>query len=127
MRVRLLAELSPGGHVRRRGEKHRPGDVLLERGRPLRPVDLAVLAAAAIAVVPVHRAPRVAILGTGADSVAPGRRRAGGAIHDANTTLLYSVGARARAEVTTLTPTGDDPEQVRAVVERASTNSRPWD
>lgn len=119
--VRLLAELSPGGHVRRRGEEHRPGDVLLERGRPLRPVDLAVLAAAGIAVVPVHRAPRVAILGTGAELVAPGRRRAGGAIHDANSTLLDTLVRAQGAEVTTLTPTGDDPEQVRAVVERAST------
>ncbi|WP_246136366.1 gephyrin-like molybdotransferase Glp [Leekyejoonella antrihumi] len=119
--VELPVVVPAGQHVRRRGQEHLPGDVLLGRGRLLRPVDLAVLAAAGISTAPVHRRPRVAVLGTGTELVAPGERRVDGAVHDANTTLLATLVRTYGADVTTLPPTADDrPDVLRHLVERAA-------
>lgn len=51
-----------------------PGDVLAKGGRPLRAVDLGVLAAAGLTVVPVRARPEVAIVSIGAGLVPPETR-----------------------------------------------------
>lgn len=67
--VAIVRAAAAGENVRRAGEDIRRGQVVLTRGRALRPQEIGVLAAIGRATVPVHRRPRVAILATGDELV----------------------------------------------------------
>lgn len=61
-----------GRHVRRRGSNFTAGTVLLRAGQKLDGMALALAAASGCAVLPVARRPRIAILCSGDELVAPG-------------------------------------------------------
>jgi molybdopterin molybdotransferase len=67
--VRALNDRDCGKNVRARGEDFREGDVVLRAGDPVGAAQIGVLASLGYAQVPVHRAPRVAILGSGDELV----------------------------------------------------------
>jgi molybdopterin molybdotransferase len=69
--VELLRRVAPGDGVLHPGEEAQPGDALAPAGRPLRAVDLGLLAAAGITEIAAHARPRVGIVSTG-DEVVPG-------------------------------------------------------
>ncbi|MDE2620409.1 MAG: molybdopterin molybdotransferase MoeA [Sphingomonadales bacterium] len=62
----------PARYVRAAGSDFAAGDRLLERGTRLTPLAMVAAAAADLAVLEVHRRPRVAILGTGDELALPG-------------------------------------------------------
>ena len=68
-RVAVRSARDVGKNVRPRGEDLRAGDVAVDAGSPLGPAQIGVLASIGASVVPVHRAPRVAILGSGDELV----------------------------------------------------------
>lgn len=70
-RITLGEGLGPGLHIRPVGQDFQKGQKL-DLGKRLRPVDLALLAAAGHANVSVNRKPIVAIIATGDELVAPG-------------------------------------------------------
>jgi molybdopterin molybdotransferase len=70
--IAFAAPVAPGTFVRRRGEDVRAGAVMVEAGRRLRSVDIGACAAAGADRVVVARRPRVALLSTGDELVAPG-------------------------------------------------------
>jgi molybdopterin molybdotransferase len=65
--------VEPSLNIHRRGADARAHDLLLEPGRALGPVELALAASAGRAELAVTRAPRIAILSTGDELVDPGR------------------------------------------------------
>lgn len=65
----LRRSASTGDYVRKRGEDYRPGALVLEAGRVVRPDHLLALAALGITRLPVVRRPRVAIIATGRELV----------------------------------------------------------
>ncbi len=67
--VRALNDRDCGKNVRPRGEDFRDGDVVLGAGEPIGAAQIGVLASLGMAEVAVHRAPRVAILGSGDELV----------------------------------------------------------
>lgn len=69
--VEVLRPIAPGGGVVQADDDVTAGAVLTPAGRPLRAVDLGMLAAAGVTEVLVHARPRVAILSTGDEVVAP--------------------------------------------------------
>ncbi|MBD5785961.1 molybdopterin molybdotransferase MoeA [Cellulosimicrobium terreum] len=75
-------------HVRRRGEDLRRGDVVLDAGTTLTARHVSVAASAGYATLPVHRAPRVAVLSTGSELVAAGTVPGPGMLPDSNSVLL---------------------------------------
>jgi molybdopterin molybdotransferase len=67
--IEVLRPAAPGDGVVQADEDAAAGDQLARLGRPLRPQDLGMLAAAGATDVPVHAAPRVAIVSTGDELV----------------------------------------------------------
>ena len=67
----LVIERAParGANVRHPGEDVRRGDLVLARGRMLRPADVGVLASVGRTLLAVHQRPRVAIVSTGNELV----------------------------------------------------------
>jgi molybdopterin molybdotransferase len=66
------ASVAAGMHIRTAGIDFSRGAVLLEAGRRLGPIEIALAAAMNYAQLPVARQPRVAILATGDELVPPG-------------------------------------------------------
>ncbi len=89
--VEIFRPVAPGENVIRAGEDFETGQVILERGRKLRPQDLGVLAGLGITTVPVYRQPQVAILSTGDELVPPDQTPAPGQIRDINSTTLAAL------------------------------------
>ena len=58
-------------HVMRRGEDAKKGTRIFSRGHRLRPADIGALSGIGLAAVEVHRRPRVAVIATGDEIVAP--------------------------------------------------------
>jgi molybdenum cofactor synthesis domain-containing protein len=86
--IEVLAPLTPGKNVSTRGEDVRAGQVVLRRGRWLRPQDIGMLASTGNLRVQVARKPRVAILATGSELRKPGERLKSAQIVDTNSFLL---------------------------------------
>jgi molybdopterin molybdotransferase len=91
--VAFRAGAAPGEHVRRRGEILRRGGPLLPAGAALTPSALALLATHGYGELPVHRAPRVAVLATGDEVVPPEREPGPGQLRDSHTDFLLAAGA----------------------------------
>jgi molybdopterin molybdotransferase len=76
---------SPGENVVQIGEDISEGDILLPKGRKLRPQDLGVLAACGVAEIPVFVPWKVTVISTGDELVSPGQIPGPGQIRDINT------------------------------------------
>lgn len=102
-----------GAHVRRRGEIHRAGDVLLSPGRRLTPGALALLATNGAVEVAVHAPPRVALLVTGDEVVPPEQTPGPGQLRDSHTAFVRAAVAAAGGELVHLGIARDDPRDLR--------------
>lgn len=72
-RIAVVSDSDAGRNVRRRAEDIQAGETVLERGRHLRPGEVGVLAMVGCTAPVVYRRPRVALLATGDELVAPER------------------------------------------------------
>ena len=95
--VEVSASVAPGEDVIQLGEDVVAGERALEAGRRLRPVDIGALAALGVVDVRVAQMPRVAVLSTGDELVAPGERTRPGEIRDVNGPMLCAMLERAGA------------------------------
>ena len=114
---------SPGENVVQAGEDIAEGDILLSKGRKLRPQDIGVLAAAGIVTVPVFVSWRVTVISTGDELVSPAETPGPGQIRDINS---YSISARSEEEGFTVVRTlavQDDGEAIAAELESAKADS----
>jgi molybdopterin molybdotransferase len=85
--MRIVAE-DANRNIRFRGEDLHAGQLALAGGTRLRAAQIALLASLGLAEVPVSRQPRVGILTTGSELVAPGTPLAPGTIYDSNSQAL---------------------------------------
>jgi molybdopterin molybdotransferase len=69
--IEVVRPVAPGEGIVRADEDARPGDAIVPGGRPLRPQDLGMLAAAGLTTVTVHEKPVVTIFSTGDEVVPP--------------------------------------------------------
>lgn len=95
--VEIFTSPSLGQFVRQRGSFYQPGSPLLSAGLPIGAPELALLATAQWAQVPVLPRPRVAILSTGNELVEVGSPLQPGQIVDANQPALVALVQRAGA------------------------------
>ncbi|HID21971.1 MAG TPA: molybdopterin molybdotransferase MoeA [Planctomycetaceae bacterium] len=117
--VEITQAVPPRRHVGRRGEDVRSGTTVLPAGRRLRPQDVALLAALGQAAVTVRQRPRVRLLITGNELVAPGSERKQAQIYDSNSVMLQALVQRDGGELESVVRVADE----RDVIEAAMTRS----
>ena len=105
--VRVLTPVYPRQHVGRRGADISAGQSLFSAGEVLTPSRVGALAAIGQTSVDVFARPRVAILSTGNEIVAPGQPLAPGQLYDINQFTLASIIA-AHGGVPIVYPTVED-------------------
>lgn len=89
--VRIFSSVQPQQHVGPQGADIRTGQVVLRRGELLTASRIGAIAAVGYSEVDVFVKPRVAILSSGNEIVAPGRPLAPGQIYDVNRYTLATV------------------------------------
>jgi molybdenum cofactor synthesis domain-containing protein len=89
--VRLFSPVYPAQNVGRRGADIKTAQVVLRRGDLLTPSRVGAMAAIGLDEVDVFAKPRVAILSTGNEVVAPGEPLPPGAIYDINKFTLTAI------------------------------------
>ncbi|MEZ0446461.1 molybdopterin molybdotransferase MoeA [Cellulomonas sp. ICMP 17802] len=113
----LVRDAPPAGvHVRRAGEDAVPGDVVVVAGTLLGPAAIAAAASLGRPSVRVHRRPRVAVVSTGDELVAPGRPLRRGQIPDSNSWLLASAVREAGGVPVRIGPVPDDVDALRELL-----------
>lgn len=120
--VRAVNDRDVGKNVRARGEDFREGDVVLGAGDAIGAAQIGVLASLGHAQVPVHRAPRVAILGSGDELVDLDefdRVLAGERIIGSNGYTLHALVRAAGGIPVPLGNAADTPESMREIFTRA--------
>ncbi len=112
-----------GTHLRTAGEDIAQGSVALTAGTPLGAAQLGLAAAVGLEELPVRRRPRVLVLSTGSELVAPGNPLLPGQIYESNSALLVAAVEDAGGEARRLHFVPDDVDQflgtVRAELEGA--------
>lgn len=91
--IEVLRAVAPGENVIGIGEDVKAGEVLFEAGHVLRPQDVGGLMALGITEVDVACRPRVAIISTGDEIVAPDTTPGPGQVRDVNTYTLAGLTA----------------------------------
>jgi molybdopterin molybdotransferase len=110
--VRFDAGFKPGANVRVQGSDRRAGDLLLPAGTRIGPPQLALLASVGVAAISIHRRPRVAVLATGDEIIAPGQALNPGQIWDANSAAIIAMIADLGAVPVSLGIARDDPSEL---------------
>jgi molybdopterin molybdotransferase len=116
----LVKEMADKGkNVRLRGLDFSEGDVLLHKGRRLTDRDLMLAAAMNHPALPVHRMPKIAVLGTGDELVPPGATPGPGEIVYSNGFALMAMVQREGGTAVDLGIVPDSVDATAAAVRRA--------
>ena len=118
--VAIRVPAREGENIRRRGEDVRLGDVVLAPGEIVNPAAVALAASTGHASVWVHRRPRVAVLATGDELVAPDTVPGPGQIRDSNSHAIAAQVSAAGACPLRYEIVRDTTEAVRAALARAA-------
>ena len=117
--VQILKSPKSGWNIRRRGMDIRAGEVVLSKGRVLKPQDLGLLAMLGVPQVVVYRKPRVALFSSGDELLPPEAPLQAGKIRDANSYALAALLEDAGAQVIRLGVARDDRDSVQALLDKA--------
>ncbi len=116
-RIRIRDEgCHSGQNIVRMGASLRRGDVVLERGRPLRSIEIGLLAEVGRSEVAVVRTPRVAVLATGNELVPCDQLPGPAQLRNSNEPMLAACVVRAGAIAQGLGIAGDEPAELRRLI-----------
>jgi molybdopterin molybdotransferase len=117
--VQIFKSAKPGTNVRQRGMDLHLGEIVLNKGRVLKPQDLGLLAMLGFANVVVYRKPRIALFSSGDELLSVEAPLEEGKIRDSNSYTLAALTEEAGAEVVRLGVAKDNPDAVKALLEKA--------
>jgi putative molybdopterin biosynthesis protein len=109
----------PGFGVAFAGTDISAGEIVLWRGDLLTSRETGVLAAIGVDRVPVWRKPRVAIISTGSELLAPGRPMSPGQVYDSNSRIVADAVRELGGEPQMLGIVADDLDQLRQMLHDA--------
>jgi molybdopterin molybdotransferase len=121
--VEITRSVAPGANVIGPADDAETGQVLLPAGQVLRPQDVGLLAAMGVQRPQVVRRPRAGILSTGDEVVPVERTPEPGQVRDVNAHVLAVQIQAAGAEALPLGLVPDDPDRLRAAVDRSLENA----
>jgi len=99
---------APGENMIVIGEDMKEGDLILKRGRKIKPQDIGALAGVGITKVLVFEKPRVAVVSTGDEIVEPAKDIPFGKVRDINTYAIAGLAAELGADITDKSVVRDD-------------------
>jgi molybdopterin molybdotransferase len=114
--------VKPFENVRLTGEDIRQGSQLVSPGDRLTTTRLSLLAATGHAEVPVHHAPRIAVLASGDELVEPGQSLVPGRIYESNRMLISKLVSSIAATASILPLVSDDLEKTQRALRNAYAN-----
>lgn len=115
--IRILSGVPADAHIRREGEVLTRGTPLLPASTPLSPGAVSLLATHGYSEVMVYRQPRVSILATGDEVVAPEEVPKPGQLRDSHTDFLMAAGSTLGLEFRPLGIAADQPDSLRERIE----------
>ena len=115
--VEIRSAARSGQHIRGAGEDVTAGTTVLRAGTPISPAALGLLAALGVERVRVIPRPRVLVISTGSELMAPGVPLQPGQIYESNAVMLAAAVRDAGAEVAGVATCGDDVGQFRALLD----------
>ena len=113
-------KLNAGDYVRPKGSDIKKGEIVLQKGRFIKPQDLGLLATLGIAEVEVYKKPRVALLSSGDELLDVHAPLEEGKIRDSNSYTLASLLENANVEVIRLGVAKDTKEAVTKLFDEAA-------
>ena len=119
VRLEITRSVSPGQAVTFAGTDIARGETVLRRGQLLSSREIGVLAAVGAGDVEVCRRPRVAIISTGDEIVAPGEPLRSGAVYDSNAAIIGAAVEELGGEPVQLGIFPDDEARLQQILERA--------
>ncbi|MDI6655584.1 MAG: molybdopterin molybdotransferase MoeA [Candidatus Hydrothermarchaeota archaeon] len=120
--VEVFKAVTPGKNVSFKGEDVKKSEVLLRKGRIIRPQDIAMLAAAGRQELKVYRKPQTAIISTGDELAEPGTKLEAGEIYDANSYALAALVQASGGIAKRMAIIEDSPEKIRSAINIALEN-----
>ncbi|OQA13085.1 MAG: Molybdopterin molybdenumtransferase [Chloroflexi bacterium ADurb.Bin360] len=117
--IAVYKPISPGTNLIFRGDDVKPGDLVLPAGRRLNVADIGALAALGQTNVWVRQAPRIAVISTGDEIVAPGEPLPMGKIRDVNAAMLVAFAHSTGAVADFIGIIPDSLEAVRAALQNS--------
>lgn len=121
--IRVQTVVSAGRNIRPAGDDFAAGDLLIEAGTEIGAGETALLASIGATPVRVHRRPRVAVLVTGDELVAPESEPGPGQIRDSNSIALRTLVKEAGASIVVWERVADTFEAHVAAFESAASSS----
>ncbi len=118
--VQIFRAAAVGANRRARGMDIRLGNVVLEKGRVLRPQDLGLLAMLGFGNVAIYRKPRLVLFSSGDELLDVDAPLEAGKIRDSNSYTLAALIEEAGAEVIRLGVAKDNYDSVKALLEKAA-------
>jgi molybdopterin molybdotransferase len=116
-RVTIFGKPQYGNSVRLAGGDAKAGEVLVSRGTRLRPMHIAVIAAAGRGAVLVRPRPRVVVLSTGSELAEPGAPIVPGRIWDSNSFMIAAAAREAGCTAYRQAIVRDNPDEVLPAIE----------
>jgi molybdopterin molybdotransferase len=116
-RVTIFGQPEHGLSVRLAGGDAKQGEVLVTRGTRLRPMHIAVIAAAGRGAVLVRPRPRVVVLSTGSELAEPGAPIIPGRIWDSNSFMIAAAAREAGCLAYRHAIVRDNPDEVLPAIE----------
>ena len=118
--ISIFGAVHPGENIGKRGEDVDKGRIAVHGGEVLTPAKVGVCAALGVPRVEVYARPRVAVIPSGEEIVAPGEPLGPGKIHDVNSFTLGALLRENGAEPRTYPVMRDDIASIRESLEMAA-------